>query len=100
MPRKLSKPKPSELETTPGVRRAKSDQRRPLMGRLSMVFWSMVVEISAPEVCTSGVSPVTSTLSLTEPTVSLGVMFATPPTVTVMMSSCAVWKPSIVMVAP
>ena len=46
MPRKLSRPKPSPLETTPGVSSAKLDQRLPLMGRLSMAFWSMVVEMA------------------------------------------------------
>ncbi len=44
MPRKERRPKPSPLDTTPGVRRAKLEARRPLMGRLSIMFWSMVVE--------------------------------------------------------
>ena len=64
-----------------------------------MVFWSMVVEMSAPVRCRAGLSPVTSTLSDAEPTLSFGERVAMPPTLTVMPLATEVSKPSCVNVA-
>src|SRR5260221_37158 len=43
MPRKLSRPKPLESLTTPGVKMAKLDHRPPLMGRLEIAVWGACV---------------------------------------------------------
>src|SRR6266478_6648620 len=62
MPRKLTRPKPPS-GTAPGVERANVDQRRPLMGKFSMVVWFMLVVKSARSVVIIGSSAVATTTS-------------------------------------
>src|SRR3712207_8637329 len=65
MPRKEMRPNvPSG--TAPGVRSAKLDQRRPLMGRLLIEVWLMFVEKSCCSVLMTGASLVTTTVSRSE----------------------------------
>jgi hypothetical protein len=62
MPRMDSRPKPLESETTPGVNSVRSDQRRPLIGRLSISLRVRLVEKSGPVVLMSGAAPETWTV--------------------------------------
>src|SRR5713101_5646445 len=92
IPRKLSRPKlPSG--TTPGVSRAKVDQRRPLMGNSLMDFSSTLEAKSAWLVLTRGASAVTLTLEEVEPTTSFNSTSVTRPTSTTIFSSRRVAKP-------
>src|SRR5260370_32945198 len=92
IPRKLSRPKlPSG--TTPGVSRAKVDQRRPLMGNSLMDFSSTLEAKSAWLVLTRGASAETFTVEEAAPTTSFKSTSVTRPTSTTTFSSLRAHKP-------
>src|SRR5689334_20303058 len=86
MPRKLRRPKPLELATTPGVSTAKLDQRPPLIGRLEIAVWFSVGANSAEVVLIAGASAVTSTVSVLLPIAKCGDISVTLPTCTMTCS--------------
>src|SRR5216683_5647477 len=92
MPRKLTRPKPPS-GTAPGVERANVDQRRPLMGKFSMVVWFMLVVKSARSVVIIGSSAVATTTSAIALTLSCASMVVTRPTSTVMFVALNALKP-------
>ena len=97
MPRKLINPNvPSG--TVPGVRIAKLDQRRPLVGRLLIEVWLMLVEKSCCCVLMTGASLVTWTVSCAPPTVSAASIGVMRPTSTTTFCCVNAEKPGALIV--
>src|SRR5690242_13349327 len=72
IPRKLTRPKPFESFTTPGVSTENADHRPPLMGRLLICTRSTTGANSGEVVLIVGASPVTLTVSAAPAMPSLG----------------------------
>src|SRR5271170_6646396 len=80
MPRKLRRPSPFWSGVTPADCRAKFDQRRPLLGRFSMVVLVKFVVIAAELVSKPGASERTWTVSLRPATARWGESVVIRPT--------------------
>ena len=83
MPRILTRPKPFESDTTPGVVIARLDQRRLLIGSSSSVFLLRFDEKSGDSKFRTGASAVTSTTCVSEPVTRCGVTVVSWPTCTI-----------------
>src|SRR5262245_20852929 len=97
IPRKLIKPKvPSGVE--PGVKRAKSDQRRPLMGNPLIAVWSMLEVNSLDSRLTAAALATMSTAAVAPPTRKTASMVLKRPTSTANCSILNSENPVAVMV--
>src|ERR1700676_1955531 len=92
IPRKLMSPKPPST-AVPGVDKAKLNQRRPLMGRLLMDVWLMLVAKSCCSVLTTGAELLMVTVSVVPATERDRSMGVTRPTSTTMLVRFEVARP-------